>query len=225
MLRSAYVVYQPIVELPGNDLNILGFEALLRGPKSPMDYFSCAIDSGCVSRLDADIHRLALHSIGYLPEDLKLFLNCHPLSLRDIEIVDKSEYPKVLGDLVLEITEHAGYEDDISMDRILEYKQRNFLIALDDFGTGFNNIDILESVRPDYVKINQNCIKRLDSEFVQEYISLVLECSEKIGARVIAEGVETLKQLHQCQDLGIRTFQGYLFGYPKKLISKELSMA
>lgn len=92
-------------------------------------------------------------------------------------------------------------------------------IALDHFGQSFANFGYLQSLRPEYVKIDRAFTQELmkqqgDSEF---FISTLCGVAHSLGIKVIAEGVETEEQKNQLLELDIDALQGYYFGKPTEI--------
>ncbi len=92
-------------------------------------------------------------------------------------------------------------------------------IGLDHFGQSFSNFGYLQSLRPEYVKIDRAFTKELesdqgDSEF---FIEALCGVAHSLDIRVIAEGVERDDQLNMLLELKIDALQGYLFGEPQQI--------
>lgn len=92
-------------------------------------------------------------------------------------------------------------------------------IALDHFGQSFANFGYLQSLRPEYVKIDRAFTQELmkkqgDSEF---FIDALCGVAHSLGIKVIAESVETEEQRAQLLELDIDALQGYLFGKPTQI--------
>ncbi len=96
-----------------------------------------------------------------------------------------------------------------------EYKITGFQTALDDFGEGFSGLNNLVELEPDIIKLDIALIRGIDSKKKSQIVikSIFQMCNE-LGIKVIAEGVETLKELEVLLDIGISYFQGYLFAKP-----------
>jgi len=92
---------------------------------------------------------------------------------------------------------------------------RGFGVALDDVGTGYGSQALLERVRPDYLKLDVSLVHNIDDNLIkQELLASLVRIAERIGASVIAEGVETDAEARTLQDAGARYGQGYLFAGP-----------
>jgi EAL domain-containing protein (putative c-di-GMP-specific phosphodiesterase class I) len=88
-------------------------------------------------------------------------------------------------------------------------------IAVDDFGTGYSSLSYLRKFPVDALKIDQSFVRQIsDSGDDTSIVTAVIAMSRSLKLRVIAEGVETLKELeflraHHCDEA-----QGYYFSRP-----------
>lgn len=210
-LENGHIVFQPIWNIKNN--SILGYEALLRCPGSPEALLQHAVDHHYISSLDAAIHKLAIDSF-LCRTDQYLFLNCHPFSLQDLFTYDDGIYELTQGKIVLEITEIERISSAELQSFCKEARKRGCLIALDDFGAGYNNVAILNDVRPDFIKLDKSIMQQLDSSIIRKYVKLVKEWSDENHSFIIGEGIENKMQLIHCHKNGIMYAQGYLLGRP-----------
>lgn len=128
----------------------------------------------------------------------------------------------------IEITETVLLEDiERSIEKIRELKKFGLTISLDDFGTGYSSFNYLVKLPLSLVKIDQSFIRGMKEG--QEYITLVrlmIDAAHSLNLPVIAEGVETKRELEILKTMGIDYIQGYLFSRPlpecevEKLITK-----
>jgi EAL domain-containing protein (putative c-di-GMP-specific phosphodiesterase class I) len=95
---------------------------------------------------------------------------------------------------------------------IEELRREGLLVALDDFGTGYASLTHLLNFPVDIIKIDKTFIDRMSDGPGEVIVKAVLDMSIGLGARVVAEGVETADQADRLQRLGCPYVQGYLFG-------------
>ncbi len=117
------------------------------------------------------------------------------------------------SEVVLELTENSNlpYDKEI-YSNISKLQQQGFKIALDDFGTGNNNVEIVQKVSLDYLKIDKEFIRDIDSnEAKQRLLGTLSEIGEMSECEIIQEGVETYAQQFTLQSLGYNLHQGYLY--------------
>ena len=70
-------------------------------------------------------------------------------------------------------------------------------------------------IAPDYMKADMTLVRGIDTDPPRrEVVKGLSGVAERIGAEVIAEGIETEEELRVVRELGIRFGQGYIFGPP-----------
>jgi len=217
--------FQPIVDVPSLDVH--GYEALARGPlnsifETPKMLFGFSERMKISPLLDSLCRRRALHAARGMEAGKKLFLNSLPETLADPAFADHHA-EELLADtqlsapeVVLEITERAGIEDFERFGRRLgRLRDRGYQVAIDDVGTGYSSLQTISEVRPDYLKLDLSLIKNIHRSLIKcEIVSSILEIGDRIGARVVAEGIESEEEYQVVRRLGVRLAQGYLFGAP-----------
>jgi EAL domain-containing protein (putative c-di-GMP-specific phosphodiesterase class I) len=88
-------------------------------------------------------------------------------------------------------------------------------LSLDDFGTGYSSLSYMRSLPLDSLKIAKEFIDgmtRTDDD--EAFVRVIVELARVRGLRVVAEGIETDRQLHALRALGCDHGQGYLFSRP-----------
>ena len=71
---------------------------------------------------------------------------------------------------------------------------------------------------PDYIKVDRAFVSGIDQDPArQELLSALRSVAERIGARIVGEGLDTLEELETLGELGIPFGQGWLFGKPTPL--------
>lgn len=228
--KSLVAYFQPIMSVTGK--KILGLEGLIRGIKpgteqiiSPKLLFDAANEEGLATELDRacrDKVLAAFKNYYHADQDLLLFLNL------DTSIIDEVGGSNYLNDqvnqsginpknIVIEINESKAQNTFALTQFVDTYKEYGFLIALDDVGAGFSNMDRIAELKPDIVKIDRSIIKSMDFIYhKQEVFKSLVNLTNKIGALIIAEGVETKQEAIQVLKLGGQVIQGYYFSKPKK---------
>jgi diguanylate cyclase (GGDEF)-like protein len=94
-------------------------------------------------------------------------------------------------------------------------------IAMDDFGTGYSSLSYLNYFPIDVLKIDRSFIRRIDETKGSPIITAIIAMAEKLGLRVVAEGVETNNQKQNLIAYGCHELQGYLLGRPVDKIEFE----
>lgn len=219
------IVYQPIVSLHTGE--IFGYEALTRGPEgsyfaSPLNLFNFAVKNGSLYLLERIVRQLALQKAPILPSHGRLFLNINP-SVIDDPLFRRGETIKLLTSLglsprqiVFELTERTSIENFSSFAKTLDhYRSQGYLIAIDDAGAGYSSLQAVAEVQPDFIKIDLSLVKDIHlSSIKRTLIETFLAFAGKIGASIIAEGIETEAELATLAELGVPYGQGFFIARP-----------
>ncbi len=227
--RSIVTHYQPLVSIKRRAL--LGYEALSRGCNgsgeakiAPDVLFALprtceerlALDRLCRDKAFAGFKELHDHH-----RDLVLSINL------DVALLDSlaagSEYLAFQArqwginpnNIVIELIESKVKNTDALLDFIQRYRNEGFLIALDDVGAGYSNMERIALIKPDVIKIDRSLINSIHKEFYKfEVTKSLVGLGQRIGAMVLAEGVETREEAIMLLELGVDVFQGYYFARP-----------
>ena len=136
--------------------------------------------------------------------------------IKDIEaaIGKDWEYAKRIE---LEITESLAMSDPhLTMQVLRRVKETGMQVSLDDFGTGYSSLSYLQRFPIDCLKIDRSFIVDLvENRHNQELTKTVIALGHSLGARILAEGVETLAQARMLTEFGCDEAQGYYFGHPQ----------
>jgi EAL domain-containing protein (putative c-di-GMP-specific phosphodiesterase class I)/CheY-like chemotaxis protein len=211
------MVFQPIVDLAGG--TVAGVEALARfqakPERSPDAWFAEAEAVGLLRELELAAVETALTQLDRLPEPCFVSLNVSPST------AGSSEFRDVLGRmplerLVLEVTEHAPVDDYGELnDALRGLRAKGLRVAIDDAGAGFASLRHIVLLSPDLVKLDITLIRNVDSDEVRHaVVTAITAFASQIGARVVAEGVETAGELSALEDIGVHLAQGYYLGRP-----------
>ena len=105
-----------------------------------------------------------------------------------------------------------------------------FQIEMDDFGTGYSSLNMLSDMPIDVLKMDMKFIRNIESsETDMRLVKLILDIAKYLSLQVVAEGVETSRQLELLKEAGCDLVQGYYFSRPvppeefEELIEAELS--
>ncbi len=118
--------------------------------------------------------------------------------------------------LVVELTETAFVGEEEMIGHALRGLRRlGVQLAIDDFGTGYASLSRLHHLPVHILKIGRPFINGLDIDPRRiAILEAVTTLAHRLGMKVVAEGVETERQLDVLQDLGCAYAQGYLFSRP-----------
>ncbi len=122
--------------------------------------------------------------------------------------------------LEIEITESMVMEDvKVAIQTMKKMRELGLKISIDDFGTGYSSLAYLKNFDIDSVKIDRSFVKELPHNQNDVAITTaILAMAERLGIKVIAEGVETREQCDFLHDHGCYLMQGFLFARPITLM-------
>lgn len=217
--------YQPIVDI--NTGEIYGYEALMRPTMQGMNPLKVINAAKKFSRL-YDIERLTLFKslskfVKY-NSDKKLFINS--ISSQVLNESDLDEFTNKFKDhfdhIVIELIEEDFGQSEVVKKKKAFLDKYNISYAIDDYGTGYNNIGMILSFSPKFVKIEGSLIRGIDKdEKKQRLTKSIISYCDINNIKVIAEAVETVEELKVVKSLGADYIQGYLLAKPQLEI-KEL---
>lgn len=221
-------VYEPIVD--ATTLTVFGYEALARGPEgtdlsSPMVLFPLAEEEGLSFSLDCLCRQKAIEGAVDFPEGAKLFMNIRPSAIHDPSF-QPDELTRTLAtcelgpsDVVFEISEQESFDNyDILREARDEYGKLGFQFALDDTGAGYCSLEAALELAPDFLKVDRAFVSGVDEDAGRQNMLLTFKSmAERMNARIIGEGLDTLEELRMLATLGIELGQGWLFGKPTPL--------
>ncbi len=220
---SIAAAVQPIIRL--HDGSVIGYEALARFPpraqvRTPDDLFASASSLNMQNRVDLACIRAALAEAPMLGE-ADLFVNVLIGTLLDrAGMAALSEAVREAGvdpeSVVLEFSEREPVTDLARLQRIAaEVRSSGFRIAVDDAGAGHASMRVIAELRPEFIKVDRSLIHAIDSDRARRALVVaLLSFSGHIGARLIAEGIETKAEQEMLSTLGVMFGQGWLPGMP-----------
>jgi EAL domain-containing protein (putative c-di-GMP-specific phosphodiesterase class I) len=232
ILRSRGVVthFQPI--LSARQRSIVGLEALSRGTIpgldiiAPRTIFRAAGEAGLVDELDSLCRQQAIQSFSTLHSysgDRMLFLNLHvpviqaPAAL----VLELEQLASTCGltprAIAIEILEAEIADMGLVRALVNQLRARGFLIVLDDVGAGHSNLDRIPFIKPDLLKIDRTLVARIDTDYHKRgTLKTLVDLGRKIGALVVAEGIETEGEAMVALELGADLLQGFFLGRPRE---------
>lgn len=212
----------------------IGYEALSRGPEAseferPDKLFKVAYDNDLVLRLERLCRRKAIEAAKALPPDRLLFLNVEPDAVADPELREVMStsllaQAEITPDrVVLEITERSAITDFTTFRSTLEYlRALGFRVAVDDAGAGYGSLQCLAEVRPEWLKIDMSLVRACEKDEVRaSLIASMVVFADRLGVKLVAEGIETEAELRRLRDLGVGYGQGFLFSMPTEPFPDE----
>lgn len=224
--------FQPIVNIESREL--LGWEAFSRGLETDQGLktpamFDTAEKAGILKPFDL----MCLHNAATCFEQLqlgqKLFIN-----LSNEMLVASSRLKKQVGKMiansaipptriVLEIDEKNAKKNINDMIEAVSYfHQQGFEVAIDhlsgmdNIGKNTDQLSLWEELKADYIKVDRSYIQDIHGSLAkQKAVKELVSIARSMGTVLIAEGVETEKELKKLYELGIHNVQGYLIQKPE----------
>lgn len=236
------VYYQPIIDI--KTYSIIGAEALVRwshpelGLVSPAEFIPIAEETGLIVPIGEYVMRTACEKTKEWQnsgnKNFHISVNLSARQFQQHDLLQKIEIILLLSDLApsslqLEITESIGMKNAEQTIKVLnELKEKGVQISIDDFGTGYSSLSYLKKFPIHNLKVDQSFVRDIgeyrDSETI---VSLIISMAHTLKLKVIAEGVETEKQLSFLKKQKCDMFQGYIFSKPvppemfEKLLAKD----
>lgn len=225
-----FLQYQPIVTL-GNEY-LVGFEALVRwrhpqhGLISPTEFIPLAEETGLIIPIGQWVLREACQQLRrwqdqFSESQLLMSVNLSGRQFSQQDLLEQieailQETQLDASSLKLEITESVLMDNAESAALLLrKLQERGIKLSIDDFGTGYSSLSYLHQLPIDTLKIDRSFVKSIDSDGEKlELVRTIVTLAWHLGMDIIAEGVETPKQLAQLRSLNCEAAQGYLFSAP-----------
>jgi diguanylate cyclase (GGDEF)-like protein/PAS domain S-box-containing protein len=222
------VHYQPKVNLSTGQ--IAGAEALLRwthptrGLVSPAQFIPVAEDCGLILPIGKWVlHQACQQAQTWIRSGLPLGMmavNVSAVEFRNEHFLEGifttlEETGLDPTRLELELTESVLMKHAESAESILKaLRTHGMQVAVDDFGTGYSSLSYLSRFPIDALKIDQSFVRQISAQQEASIVTAIISMGRSLKLRVVAEGVETQKQLTFLQAQECDEAQGYYFGRP-----------
>lgn len=229
--------FQPIVSVRRKA--IAGVEALLRAVHpatgkfiSPKTLFDSARLQGVTPALDRAARNNALRVFaGRGFTDQLLFLNMDlECVLHDNQLDEMFHLVNALNvppqSIVVEMIENQ-FDDLPRLNYfVARVREHGMLVAIDDVGAGHSNLERISIIKPEVLKIDRSLCGRLGEDHcTEEVFSSLVNLGRRIGAMIVAEGVETRQQALVALERGADLLQGYLIMQPQPGDAVQLEQA
>ncbi|MDQ1679486.1 MAG: hypothetical protein QOI42_345 [Frankiaceae bacterium] len=225
-----FLDFQPIINL--RTRSVSGVEALMRwqhptrGLVPPSSFVPVAEQTGMIVPLTLWVVREACEQLRRWDTDpvtqgLSMAVNLSGRLVREpgIGSAIAREFHRAMISperLIFEITESLLMEDrSQAVQTLCQLRALGTRLSVDDFGTGYSSLSRLNKLPIDEVKIDQSFVTQLDEgDAGRTIVQASVAMAHGLGLRVVAEGIETERQLQMLRSMGCDDGQGYLFGRP-----------
>ncbi|HEY0889684.1 MAG TPA: EAL domain-containing protein [Nocardioides sp.] len=218
--------YQPVTSLRHG--HVIGYESLVRwqhpqrGLVPPDAFIPQAERTGAVGALGAWTLAEAIRTAGTAPwlEGCSVSVNVSVRELRDHGYAERvgellARHGVPADRLTLEITEAAIDDHPQVTENIVAVRRLGARIAIDDFGVGHSSLGRLSKLPVDVLKIDGSFVDPIsDPDAEVPLLEAIIAMGHALGARVVAERVETEAQARVLERYGCDFAQGWLFGRP-----------
>ena len=223
-----YICYQPLIDLKTG--NVTSVEALTRwhhklaGPISPDIFIPLAEQTGHIHALTNRVLNHTLQRLYAWRQDginIDLAVNLSMFNLHDegfpLQVSRLLDNWSIIPDqLILEITEGVlMYEPKLAISVLEKLHDLGIKLALDDFGAGYSSLSYLASMPISELKIDRSLVVDIDKNSKNAMIvRSTIELAQKLGMKIVAEGVEDMVVCNMLKEYGCDFGQGYFFGKP-----------
>lgn len=238
--KEFFLCYQPIVNIKTGKL--VALEALARwahpekGIVCPNEFIKIAEETNLIVPMGEYILRSACEQMKKWVDsgmNFSISVNVSPKQLQAPNFVETVKNilcetglkPECLN---LEITESAIINHfGEAVKNLILLSKIGIKLVLDDFGMGYSSFKYIKELPISMLKIDSSFVKNLDEDINRAIIDLILMLGSKMKYEVVAEGVETRKQLDFLKSMGCEMMQGFLFSTPlppyqvEKLLRKD----
>jgi EAL domain-containing protein (putative c-di-GMP-specific phosphodiesterase class I) len=210
------MVFQPIVDVTTGAL--FAHEALVRCKLPQFSSAAILLAAAETEKACGYLGSIIRQQTFERCQDIALFVNVHPEELSQRWLVrpdDPLNFHE--REVYLEITESAAFTHyDLCMSVLKELCSRSGVhLVVDDYGAGHSNLARILDLNPKIVKLDGALIRGIAKDqrrqlMVRHMVALCVD----LGAKVVAECVETVEELKAVADLGVHYAQGYVLARP-----------
>jgi diguanylate cyclase (GGDEF)-like protein/PAS domain S-box-containing protein len=229
--------YQPVVELATS--RVVGAEALVRwwrGDEAvpPGEFLTVAEGSGLIVPLGEWVLREACaQGAAWRASSSEVGISVN-ISLRQLSepgfpgrvavVLAETGLPPAA--LTIEVGERIMVEDaGLVVGRLAELRALGLRLAIDDFGTGYASLAHLRQLPIDIIKIDPSFVSGLGQDPALTMLTrTIVQVGRDLKIQVVAEGIETPRQLAELREMGCGYGQGFLVARPMGAADVEALM-
>lgn len=227
--RQLFFYYQPIVNLESK--KIVGFEALLRwqhpirGLITPEVFIKVAEQQDLIREIDSQLLTSVAKQIKKWQKitTKHFYISINISSQRFVDskliqeisdIIEQYQLPK--NSIVVELTEHVLIKNIAKARNLFhQIKRLGIKISLDDFGTGYSSLSYIHQLPFDIIKIDRSFIAYInEAQNEHPIVNIIVALAKTMKFEIVAEGIETAKQLEILSQIKCDFGQGYYLSKP-----------
>ncbi len=215
---SINYVFQPIFRPDGK--TVFAWEALMRPTeKTVMELINEYMEADNLHVLEVATLFGAMQAYVLRGYEEKVSVNSFPNdNLRQDEADVFLEYfgNSIRGRMIIENLEYPYFSFETWVAKKESVKFMDNLLAADDFGSGINDMERINIMQPDIVKLDRELISGIDHNPIkQNNVKRLLTDFHSKDILVVAEGVEEQEEFEYMVELGVDLFQGFYLACPE----------
>ena len=228
---------QPIINL--EDQSLAGYEALIRwnspkyGMVRPDLFIAIAEETSLIVPIGDWVIEEACKNLAIIEQALRdqgnynrpifMDVNVSPRQFLEHNFADKvvtaaEKHNIDFKNFKLEVTERIFMAGSTVFEQMEKCKTAGFELVLDDFGTGYSSLSYLLNFPVSKIKIDRSFMAKIHEDFRSRTVTeAIVKMAARLGVPVVAEGIETERQMHAIRKMGCEFGQGYYYSKPVTL--------
>lgn len=208
--------------------HVIGHECLLRAfdqgghPVPPSRVFATAHELRLHADVDLTARLSAIRAASEHGSEGAFFVNYDHRSCDDVAatVTPTIEAAKrsgiVASRFVFELIGAGVVTDVVHAKRVAQlFREAGFGIALDDVEPGYRSLELVNALRPDFVKLDMRLTRCIRMDNLRQAVARhLLDRTHKEGVLTVVVGIETADEWDWCRDHGADYAQGYFFAPP-----------
>jgi EAL domain-containing protein (putative c-di-GMP-specific phosphodiesterase class I)/FixJ family two-component response regulator len=215
-----YSVFQPIARM--QDGEVVGVEALARFDveqgESPLPWFEAAESVAMRTELELAAVRAAVVGAEDIADDVWVAINVSPATALATDKLLAELGRAGPRQLVVELTEQAEVDDYDGLNLALErLREAGVRVAVDDAGAGYASLRHILRLAPDFIKLDGTLVRGIHTDrALRALAAALISFAVEIEATMIAEGIESRRDLEALRELGVELGQGFHLARPHR---------
>jgi diguanylate cyclase len=195
-----------------------------RGMLVPAEFLPLARAAGLMLDLSLEMIQISVAQAAVWSEagqSLRISLNVDPPELLSgawvpalIAEIERHKLDPAL--VIVELTEELLVSDPArAAERIHELARHGIDVSIDDYGTGYSGLTWLQTLPVTELKLARPFVSLiLSDERTRQIVESTVQLANRLGLRVVAEGVEDEATAEAITRMGADLIQGYLYSRP-----------